>query len=98
VLPLTQVRWLILKGQEDEALEVLATLSNKPSDDKIILAEFAAIKDTVLEQKQATFRDLFTMDENRHFHRVILAYLNQVMQQVSGINLIVSDRRGRCQR
>jgi hypothetical protein len=28
------------------------------------------------------------MDENRHFHRVVLAYANQVMQQISGINLI----------
>ena len=42
----------------------------------------------MLEQEKATFRDLFTMDENRHFHRVVLAYVNQVMQQVSGINLI----------
>ncbi|KAJ9611136.1 hypothetical protein H2200_004319 [Cladophialophora chaetospira] len=81
-------RWLILKGQEDEALQVLATLSNKTIDDKFVAAEFAAIKDTVLEQEKATFRDLFTMDENRHFHRVVLAYANQVMQQVSGINLI----------
>jgi hypothetical protein len=77
-----------LKGHEDEALQVLATLSDKRTDDKHILSEFAAIKDTVLEQEQATFRDLFTMDENRHFHRVALAYVNQVMQQVSGINLI----------
>ncbi|KIW28029.1 uncharacterized protein PV07_07719 [Cladophialophora immunda] len=81
-------RWLILKGREEEATQVLAALSDKPADDKLILSEFAAIKDTVLEQEKATFRDLFTMDENRHLHRVALAYVNQVMQQVSGINLI----------
>lgn len=28
------------------------------------------------------------MDENRHFHRTVLAYVNQVFQQISGINLI----------
>lgn len=28
------------------------------------------------------------MDENRHLHRTILAYVNQVFQQISGINLI----------
>ena len=37
---------------------------------------------------QGGFRDLFTMDENRHLHRTILAYVNQVFQQISGINLI----------
>lgn len=80
-------RWLILKGQEEEALEVLAILSAKPTDDKYIQSEFAAIKDTVLEQEQSTFRDLFTMDENRHFHRVMLGYVNQMCQQISGMAL-----------
>ena len=28
------------------------------------------------------------MDENRHLHRTILAYMNQVLQQITGINLI----------
>ena len=84
-------RWLILKGKEEEALQVLAVLSDRPGDDKQVVNEFAAIRDTVLEQEKATFRDLFTMDENCHFHRVVLACGNQVMQQVSGINLIVGD-------
>jgi hypothetical protein len=65
-------------------LDVLACLADKPLDDKYVNAEFEAIKDTVLEQEQATFRDLFTMDENRHFHRVMLAYCNQVLQQITG--------------
>ena len=51
-------------------------------------SEFSAIKDTVLEMSQGTFRDLFTMGENRHLHRTVLAYVNQVFQQISGINLI----------
>jgi len=81
-------RWLILKGKEDEALSVLGALSDLPSEDPYVHAEFTAIKDTVLEMQQGGFRDLFTMDENRHFHRTVLAYVNQVFQQVSGINLI----------
>lgn len=81
-------RWLILKGEEDEALNVLAALSDVPVDDPFIHTEFIAIKDTVLEMMQGSFRDLFTNDENRHFHRTCLAYVNQVFQQISGINLI----------
>ena len=81
-------RWLILKGQEDKAMEVLSALSDLPADDPYVHNEFLAIKDVVLDMKQASFKDLFTMDENRNFHRVVLAYVNQVFQQISGINLI----------
>ena len=76
-------RWLILKGREEEALTVLAALSDLPLDDPTIHMEFVAIKDTVFEMAKGNFRDLFTMNENRHFHRTVLAYVNQVFQ-VSG--------------
>ncbi|EEH36591.2 sugar transporter STL1 [Paracoccidioides lutzii Pb01] len=81
-------RWLILKGKEDEALNVLGALSDLAADDPYINREFIAIKDTVLEMQQGGFADLFTMTEDRHFHRVLLAYVNQMFQQISGINLI----------
>ena len=81
-------RWLILKGKEDEALSVLGALSDLPPDNPYIYGEFSAIKDTVLEMSSTSFSDLFTRDENRHLHRTCLAYVNQVFQQISGINLI----------
>lgn len=81
-------RWLILKGKEDEAVNVLAALSDRSIDDPYVAGEFAAIKDTVLEMQQGSFRDLFTMGPDRNFHRVCLGYVNQVFQQISGINLI----------
>lgn len=81
-------RWLILKGREEEALNVLSALADKDPEDHLIQQEFAAIKDTVLLQEGAGFKDLFTMDEDRHFHRVVLAYVNQMFQQISGINLV----------
>lgn len=81
-------RWLILKGKEDEAMTVLSALSDLPFDDPYVMGEFEAIKDTVLEMKQGGFKDLFTRTEDRHLHRTVLAYVNQVFQQISGINLI----------
>ncbi|KAI9893929.1 MAG: hypothetical protein M1814_005482 [Vezdaea aestivalis] len=81
-------RWLVLQGREDEALSVLSALSDTSPDDPFVQGELVAIKDTVLEMAKGGFRDLFTMDENRHFHRTALAYINQVFQQISGINLI----------
>ena len=69
-------------------MSVLGALSDLPADDPYIHGEFMAIKDTVLEMSKGRFRDLFTMGPDRHLHRVILAYVNQVFQQISGINLI----------
>ncbi|KAI1149890.1 general substrate transporter [Nemania diffusa] len=81
-------RWLILKKREDEAREVLAALADSTVDDKYVQDEFMAIKETVLEMQKGTFADLFKMTKDREFHRTLLAYVNQVFQQVSGINLI----------
>ncbi|KAJ0117450.1 sugar transporter stl1 [Diaporthe amygdali] len=81
-------RWLILKGREDEAREVLAALSDVDVSDKVINSEFNEIKDTVLEMSKGTFADLFTMGKDRNLHRTLLAYINQMFQQISGINLI----------
>ncbi|KAI1125858.1 general substrate transporter [Nemania abortiva] len=81
-------RWLILKKREDEAREVLAALNDTTIDDKYVQDEFLAIKETVLEMQKGTFADLFKMTKDREFHRTLLAYVNQVFQQISGINLI----------
>ncbi|KAI1098407.1 general substrate transporter [Jackrogersella minutella] len=81
-------RWLILKNREEEALEVLAALADVPNNDKEVTNEFIAIKETVIEMSKGSFRDLFTMDKDRNFHRTLLAVVNQMYQQISGINLI----------
>ncbi|KAH0336210.1 general substrate transporter, partial [Aureobasidium melanogenum] len=81
-------RWLIMKGKEQQAMEVLCALNNMSEEDPYIVSEFSAIKDSALVMQQGGFKDLFTMDEDRNFHRVVLAYVNQMFQQISGINLI----------
>ncbi|CAK3951023.1 Sugar transporter STL1 [Lecanosticta acicola] len=81
-------RWLILKGRENEAITVLAALSDLPEEDAVIQSEFAAIKDSVIEASQGTFAEVFTMGKDRNFHRAALGYVNQMFQQISGINLI----------
>lgn len=81
-------RWLILKGKEDEAISVISALADLPPENHLVLTEFTEIKDTVLEMAGVRWRDLFTMGPERNFHRVVLGYVNQVFQQISGINLI----------
>ena len=81
-------RWLVLKGKEDEARTVLALLNDLDEDSSFVQDEMTMIKSTVVEMSKGSFKDLFTMTEDRHFHRVVLAYVNQAFQQVSGINLV----------
>lgn len=81
-------RWLVMKGRDDEALEILEALNEKPRDDPFIQNELKSIKATVEEMNKGSYRSLFKMSEYREFHRVVLAYVNQVFQQISGINLI----------
>jgi len=75
-------RWLILKGRDNDALQVLCALSDLPPEDKKIQSEFQAVKDTVFEMSKGGFRDCFKMNRNRNFHRTALAYVNQMFQQV----------------
>jgi sugar porter (SP) family MFS transporter len=81
-------RWLVLKKREDEAREILAALADTDPSDFTVDNELVAIRETVEEMAKGTFADLFTMDKDRNLHRTILAYTNQMFQQISGINLI----------
>ncbi|GAB1196640.1 hypothetical protein APSETT444_005914 [Aspergillus pseudonomiae] len=81
-------RWLVMQGRNDEALEILEYLNEKPRDDPYIVNEFKSIQETVKEMSKGSYRSLFDMSEYREFHRVALAYVNQMFQQISGINLI----------
>lgn len=81
-------RWLVLKGHEHRATEVLSALLDDDPQSTIVQNELVAIKATVLEMSKGSLRDMFTMTEDRHFHRTMLAYVNQMFQQISGINLI----------
>jgi MFS family permease len=81
-------RWLVLKGRDDEAWEVLAALSDLPKEDKKIVVELQAVKDVVFEMSRGGFRECFKSNRNRNFHRTVLAYVNQMFQQVSLTNYL----------
>lgn len=77
-----------MQGRDDEALDILECLNEKSRDDPTIQNELLSIKETVKEMSKGSYRSLFDMSEYREFHRVALAYINQMFQQISGINLI----------
>ncbi|KAK7423934.1 hypothetical protein QQX98_000806 [Neonectria punicea] len=81
-------RWLMLKDREEEARDVIAAIADLDLHDKYVENEFRAIKETTAEMSKGTFSDMFRRNKNRNLHRTILAFCNQMFQQISGINLI----------
>lgn len=84
-------RWLILKGHEDEAREVIAAVGGYETHDKYVENEFTTIRDTVLEMNKGSYADLFTMDKNRNLHRTVIAYVNQMFQQIRYVALAAAS-------
>lgn len=80
-----------MQGRHDEALEVLCALNDKPIDDPFIQNEFSEVKATVEEMNKGSFKSLLEMSEYREFHRVVLAYVNQMFQQISGMSFVLTQ-------
>lgn len=81
-------RGLVMKGRSAEAIEILSILDDAPLDDPQVRSDMAEIEAAVELMQAVSMRDLVSMDENRHLHRTILAFVVQCFQQISGINLI----------
>ncbi|KAI0157978.1 putative sugar transporter [Hypoxylon sp. FL1284] len=86
-------RWLLLRGKEQNALQVLARLAGKavPTDDVTVTAEFRSIKAAIeLEREDRTpLMDVLRFrDKTHNFRRLILSCGTQFMQQFSGINAL----------
>lgn len=81
-------RWLLLKGHDDEARRVLASLDELPLDDPEIDAKVKEIKISLDVATSKGISDLFRQGKEKNFHRATLGFINQMFQQISGINLI----------
>ncbi|KAF4555676.1 Sugar (and other) transporter-like protein 36 [Elsinoe fawcettii] len=82
-------RWLILKGRETEALDVLSALNDLHPSHQDVRAEFLQVKDAILQMASGSPKEAFSMGEYRFLHRIILAVALQAMQQFTGINLFI---------
>jgi len=85
-------RWLLHHGNDrEEALQVLAAIYDKPSDDPAILEEVRSIEKVLaMESKaEASWSSTFRNDKLKTRKRVFLAWFGQFMNQAGGINLVV---------
>lgn len=86
-------RWLMNKGRVDEARIVFSALFDVPEDDPKVEAQLEEIQRAIdLEKSEGAdefrIKELFVQGPTRNFHRVCLAFCSQMMQQITGINLI----------
>lgn len=81
-------RWLILKDRDEDAVQVLEALNDVSPDHPLVLSQLQAIKATLLAAGSASFKHLWTSGPTKHLHRTVLAYVIQVAQQLTGINVI----------
>ncbi|KAH7123062.1 general substrate transporter [Dactylonectria macrodidyma] len=86
-------RWLLTKGRDQEAVQVLCDVYEKEPSDSFIVEEIASIKQAIdLEHSSnndSSFLSVFKNDEVKTGYRVLLAWGVQFMNQAGGINLVV---------
>ncbi|KAH6657243.1 putative Myo-inositol transporter 1 [Truncatella angustata] len=85
-------RWLYKHGRNQEALDVLCQVYERPPDHPKIVKEQNDVLDALkVEQEHGEYKwsQLFKKDEVQTGRRVFLAYGMQFMNQMGGINLIV---------
>lgn len=86
-------RWLLKKGRVEEASIVFSALYAVPDNDRFVDEQIKEIQSSIELEKKAgaekfMFGDIFKQGRTRNFHRTCLAAATQMMQQISGINLI----------
>ncbi|KAJ5247632.1 hypothetical protein N7468_002615 [Penicillium chermesinum] len=81
-------RWLIKNGRIEEARVVLAALMDVEEYSETITNDIYDIQTSLAKAGSGSWRDMFTMGEQRLFHRAYLAATGQMFQQMCGVNLI----------
>ncbi|OJJ67268.1 hypothetical protein ASPBRDRAFT_59251 [Aspergillus brasiliensis CBS 101740] len=89
-------RWLIAHGRHQEARHVIWAVQPNArlidEDDDAVTADVTEITNALAEEQQATqegsFKLVFTNGHQKFFYRTLLGMGGQMMQQLSGVNLI----------
>jgi len=82
-------RWLVKAKKIDEAKHVFSALADVDENDPSVLDKIMEIEElSKYENDSISIKSMLTFGPNKHFHRAMLASFSQVMQQITGINLI----------
>lgn len=83
-------RWLMSKGREEEALEVLAGLhGNGDKNHPVVLQEYQEIREQIEQDRRISNVNYLELFSARNRRRLFLGIIIQVCQQFTGINSIM---------
>ncbi|KAG2067673.1 general substrate transporter [Suillus decipiens] len=83
-------RWLVKHGRNAEAMAVISAMEDKPPMDPEVQRTYYGICEAVGAETsgQGSLRDLTTGGRSQNFRRTVIAVTCQMMQQLTGINLV----------
>ncbi|KAF3031566.1 hypothetical protein E8E12_002147 [Didymella heteroderae] len=84
-------RWLMMRGREQEARDLLARLADADIDSEVVGLELSNIKEALSAQSSMgsfKMRELLTNGPSQNLRRTLLGIAAQFFQQICGINLI----------
>lgn len=84
-------RWLVKQERIEEATSIMSRLMGTPADDPKVAKEVAVIHAAIQRSAGDSTKhpsSLFSMDKNRHLHRLLIAMSVTMFTQLSGINAI----------
>ncbi|KAJ5778921.1 sugar transporter STL1 [Penicillium paradoxum] len=84
-------RWFVMRGYDDEALQVLAKLKNAAPDSDVVLTDFNFLKADVEAAKlsQANWKTIFRGGKTQEFQRALIGCSGQFFQQFTGCNAAI---------
>jgi sugar porter (SP) family MFS transporter len=83
-------RWLVKRGRNAEAMAVISAMEDKPPIDLEVQRTYYGIREAVAVEtsSQGSLRELTTGGRSQNFRRTAIAITCQMMQQLTGINLV----------
>ncbi|GAM17014.1 hypothetical protein SAMD00019534_001890 [Acytostelium subglobosum LB1] len=82
-------RWLLDRGEEDEALTVLAKLREAPTTDADVQAEFKEIKDQIAQEHEMGKRTYLELFYRANLKITLIAFFIAIATSFTGINAIM---------
>lgn len=85
-------RWLVKKGENEQAAKVLAQIDSTTPDDVMVQTTLRQLQEAIQGAEELlgdfSYKELLTHGREQNFYRTAIAFTAQAFQQLSGINLI----------
>lgn len=84
-------RWFVMRGHDEQALQVLAQLNDSSPDAEDVLRDYNLMKADLraTAENKASWKTLFTFGKTQEFQRMMIGCSGQFFQQFTGCNAAI---------